>query len=95
MVERSIDQLAECLRALGHPTRLQIVDGLIKNECNVTQIQQNLNIPQSTISQHPEKCRDHRKQEGRKYGMLQSAGQLGEGPGYPCEEEIIFFTSIL
>lgn len=52
MVERSIDQLAECLRALGHPTRLQIVDGLIKNECNVTQIQQNLDIPQSTISQH-------------------------------------------
>lgn len=51
-MERNFEQLAECMRALGHPMRLRIIIGLINNECNVTQIQQNLGIPQSTISQH-------------------------------------------
>ena len=40
------------LKALAHPMRLQIIAGLIKNECNVAQIQKNLGLPQSTISQH-------------------------------------------
>jgi DNA-binding transcriptional ArsR family regulator len=42
----------EILRALGHPARLQILAGLLKNECNVAQIQKKLRLPQSTISQH-------------------------------------------
>jgi len=40
------------LKALGHPTRLRIIIGLIENECNVGQIQKVLGLPQSTISQH-------------------------------------------
>ena len=46
---------SEILKALGHPVRLQIVEiiiGLRKDECNVTEIQKRLSIPQSTISQH-------------------------------------------
>jgi len=52
LMERDFEELAVCMRALGHPMRLKIVKGLIDNECNVTQIQHNLGIPQSTISQH-------------------------------------------
>jgi DNA-binding transcriptional ArsR family regulator len=40
------------LKALAHPARLKIVTGLLKNECNVAQIQRALGLPQSTISQH-------------------------------------------
>ena len=46
------EETSEILKALAHPARLQIVIGLIKNECNVTEIQTRLGLPQSTISQH-------------------------------------------
>ena len=46
------EDASEMLKALAHPTRLQIIAGLLKNECNVAQIQKNLGVPQSTISQH-------------------------------------------
>lgn len=42
---------AELLKALAHPVRLCIVHGLMQNECNVTKIQNCLNLPQSTVSQ--------------------------------------------
>jgi len=45
-------QKSELLKALAHPTRLCIVKGLIEKESNVTNIQECLNLPQSTISQH-------------------------------------------
>ncbi len=41
------------LRALGHPVRLKIVEGLLcKDECNVQRMVRALALPQSTISQH-------------------------------------------
>lgn len=43
---------SELLKALAHPTRLCIVKGLIEKENNVTTIQECLDLPQSTISQH-------------------------------------------
>ena len=46
------EDASEMLKALAHPTRLEIIAGLLKNECNVAQIQKNLGLPQSTISQH-------------------------------------------
>ena len=49
---KTFEQLSEVLKALAHPARLQIVAGLLKDECNVSQIQQSLGLPQSTISQH-------------------------------------------
>lgn len=52
------ERLSEILKVLGHPTRLCIVNGLIKQEnCNVTNIQHCLNIPQSTVSQHISKLK--------------------------------------
>lgn len=43
---------AEIFKALGHPTRLRIVEGLMKDGCNVSRIVECLDIPQATISQH-------------------------------------------
>jgi len=43
---------SDLLKALGHPTRLCIVKGLIEKENNVSKIQECLELPQSTISQH-------------------------------------------
>ncbi|NVM20140.1 MAG: winged helix-turn-helix transcriptional regulator [Candidatus Lokiarchaeota archaeon] len=45
-------QKSELLKALAHPTRLCIVKGLIEKESNVSNIQEYLELPQSTISQH-------------------------------------------
>ncbi|MFO7889072.1 MAG: metalloregulator ArsR/SmtB family transcription factor [bacterium] len=44
--------ICEVLKALAHPARLEIVHGLKKDECNVSEIQKKLGLPQSTISQH-------------------------------------------
>jgi len=45
-------QKGELLKALAHPSRLSIVKGLIEKESNVTNIQECLDLPQSTVSQH-------------------------------------------
>ena len=62
------DKLSEVLKALAHPARLQIVAGLLKNECNVSQIQQSLDLPQSTISQHLKILKSGGIIEGRREG---------------------------
>ena len=46
------EKVSDTLKALAHPARLKMVTGLIKDECNVAQIQKVLGLPQSTISQH-------------------------------------------
>ena len=43
---------SDILKALAHPIRLRMVEGLISNECNVNKIVKALRIPQSTASQH-------------------------------------------
>ena len=48
----SYEETSDILKALAHPARLKIVTGLLKDECNVAQIQKALGLPQSTISQH-------------------------------------------
>lgn len=51
-------EAAEILKVLGHPTRLCIVNGLLKNKgCNVSFMQSCLKIPQSTVSQHISKLK--------------------------------------
>ena len=41
------------LKALGHPVRLKIVEGLyLSEDCNVGDIVEKLGLPQSTVSQH-------------------------------------------
>ncbi|HDL65341.1 MAG TPA: ArsR family transcriptional regulator [Proteobacteria bacterium] len=43
---------SELFKALGHPVRLKIVDGLLSHTCNVGEIVEGLGLPQSTVSQH-------------------------------------------
>jgi DNA-binding transcriptional ArsR family regulator len=66
----SVQEMWMVLKALGHPTRVRMVSGLFKNECNVAQIQKKLRLPQSTISQHLRVLRDYGiiqpRQEGTK-----------------------------
>ncbi|WP_058303620.1 ArsR/SmtB family transcription factor [Gorillibacterium timonense] len=55
---KSYTAAAEMLKALAHPVRLCIVRGLLqKKQCNVSYMQECLNLPQSTVSQHLQKLR--------------------------------------
>lgn len=55
---KQFDELAELLKAISHPVRLCIVRGLMrKKKCNVSYMQECLDLPQSTVSQHLQKLR--------------------------------------
>lgn len=62
------EKKAEKIKALAHPHRLCIVKGLIENKCNVTKIQDCLELPQSTVSQHLSKLRAAGIIEGERNG---------------------------
>lgn len=63
-------EMAELLKVLGHPTRLCIVNGLLNGEgCNVSFMQNCLNIPQSTVSQHIAKLKSARIISGERNGL--------------------------
>jgi len=55
---KRFDEVGELLKAMAHPVRICILNGLIKKgECNVTFMQGCLEVPQSTISQHLQKLK--------------------------------------
>ncbi|MFB5760683.1 ArsR/SmtB family transcription factor [Paenibacillus medicaginis] len=55
---KAYTQTAEILKAIAHPVRLCILNGLLeKGSCNVTYMQECLELPQSTVSQHLQKLR--------------------------------------
>lgn len=61
---------SELLKVLGHPIRLKMVEGLIKEgECSVTLMVEKLNIPQSTASQHLGLLKSRNIIEPRKEGV--------------------------
>lgn len=62
------EEISETFKALAHPARLEMVVGLIKDECNVAQIQKALGLPQSTISQHLRVLRNAHVIKGRREG---------------------------
>lgn len=67
---KQYERNAELMKVLAHPVRLCIVKGLIENgECNVTYMQNCLNAPQSTISQHIQKLKSAGVIEGRREGL--------------------------
>ena len=45
-------EMSEILKALAHPVRLKMLKGLLSDECNVGDIVEKLDLPQSTVSQH-------------------------------------------
>lgn len=67
---KTYEDTAEILKAISHPVRLCIVRGLCGSEgCNVTYMQECLNIPQSTISQHLSKLKAAKVIEGKRNGL--------------------------
>lgn len=55
---KAYNQTAEILKAVAHPVRLCIIKGLLeKGCCNVSFMQDCLDLPQSTVSQHLQKLR--------------------------------------
>ncbi|AFA47834.1 ArsR/SmtB family transcription factor [Acetobacterium woodii] len=58
MKPKDCDEQAEILKILGNPIRLCIVSGLMKKgSCNVTYMEECLNVSQSSISQHLSKLK--------------------------------------
>lgn len=81
-------ELAETLKALAHPVRLCIVKGLIENGgCNVSHMQNCLNAPQSTISQHLQKLRTAGIIRGTRTGL--------EIKYTVCDEQVKQIVSLL
>ena len=63
------EEIAELLKVIAHPVRLCIVNGLLeKGTCNVSYIQNCLDTPQSTISQHLQRLRSAGIVEGKREG---------------------------
>lgn len=60
---------SELLKAMAHPVRLCIIRGLINSQCNVTKMQECLNLPQSTVSQHLGKLKAAGIIEGERNGL--------------------------
>jgi DNA-binding transcriptional ArsR family regulator len=52
MDKKSYAAWADILKTLGHPIRLRILESLIDAEKCVSTIWGNLDLPQSTVSQH-------------------------------------------
>ncbi|BAH05429.1 hypothetical protein CKR_0378 [Clostridium kluyveri NBRC 12016] len=51
-------EVSEILKVMAHPIRLCVIKGLLETgSCNVSHMQQCLNIPQSTLSQHLQKLK--------------------------------------
>lgn len=66
---KQYENKSEILKAIAHPVRLCIVKGLMENECNVSKIQDCLELPQSTVSQHIAKLKSAGIIEGRRNGL--------------------------
>ncbi|MBW9155202.1 MULTISPECIES: ArsR/SmtB family transcription factor [Clostridium] len=63
-------EIAELLKALAHPVRICIIRGLMKKgSCNVSYMQDCLNLPQSTISQHLQKLKALGIIQGERNGL--------------------------
>lgn len=43
---------SDVLKAIGHPVRLRMVEGIFSYKCNVGKMVEKLGLPQSTVSQH-------------------------------------------
>lgn len=62
------DFKAELFKTLSHPTRLRILDALREGELTVGDVQERLDVPQSTASQHFAALRSRDLVEARREG---------------------------
>lgn len=63
-------EIADLLKAIAHPARICIIRGLMnKGSCNVSYMQDCLNLPQSTVSQHLQKLKSLGVIKGERNGL--------------------------
>lgn len=68
--QERLEEAADFLRALAHPVRLCIVRRLLREgSCNVSYMQDCLDAPQSTVSQHLSKLRQAGLIRGERSGL--------------------------
>lgn len=64
------NETAELLKVIAHPVRLCIIRGLLeKGECNVTTMQNCLDVPQPTVSRHLQKLKNLGIIKGERNGL--------------------------
>ena len=61
--------VAEVLKAMGHPVRLKIMLKLAEKCCCVSEIWDNLQLPQAVVSQHLKILKDRGVLEARREGV--------------------------
>jgi len=66
---KSYEKKADKLKVLAHPHRLCIIKGLIEKKCNVSKIQECMELPQSTVSQHLAKLKAAGIIDGERNGL--------------------------
>lgn len=66
---KKYELISEKLKAIAHPHRLCIVNGLLEKGCNVSKIQECLELPQSTVSQHLAKLKSAGIIKGTRNGL--------------------------
>lgn len=67
--KNKLTETAEILKVIGHPARLCIICKLMNKDCNVTTIQNCLDLPQSTVSQHLAVLKARGIIEGKRKGV--------------------------
>ncbi|MDR3580843.1 MAG: metalloregulator ArsR/SmtB family transcription factor [Oryzomonas sp.] len=65
----TFNSIAHTLKLIGHPLRLQIVAGLIRQPKCVKDIWECLDMPQAVISQHLAKLKAGGIIEGKRFGV--------------------------
>lgn len=64
------EEKSRLLRVISHPVRLYIIKQLIRQEGrNVTEMNEELNLPQSTFSQHLGKLKNTKIVKGQRHGV--------------------------
>ncbi|MDI3480372.1 MAG: hypothetical protein PWQ97_27 [Tepidanaerobacteraceae bacterium] len=67
--KNKLARIAEILKAIGHPARLCIICKLMNKDCNVSTMQNCLDLPQSTVSQHLAVLKSRGIIEGKRKGV--------------------------
>ncbi|HNY12986.1 MAG TPA: metalloregulator ArsR/SmtB family transcription factor [Candidatus Wallbacteria bacterium] len=63
-------KLSNCLKAMAHPIRLQIIEQLRKGEMNVTEMIKLTKVKQANLSQHLSQLRSKEIVKTRKVGNV-------------------------
>ncbi len=78
--ETCLEQVAECLRVMGHPLRLRLVDLMLSGEYTVNELAELCGAPPSQTCEHLRLMKSHGylacRREGRKVYYLVNDPQL-------------------